>query len=165
MTFLYEVVEKLKIKIPNIKLLLAGKGEKLSEYEVMVIKMDLEDKVIFLGFRKDIHKLLQISDIAVSSSKREGLPVNVMEAMATGLPLVVSNCRGNRDLVKNDVNGYVIDLDDVNNFADAIYKIYLDEALYNKFSKASLDLVSKYSLENVSKDMKEIYTQSLMEGR
>lgn len=163
--FLFKVVEKLKIKIPNIKLLLAGKGDKLSEYKEMVIKMDLVDKVFFLGFRKDIHKLLQISDIAVSSSKREGLPVNVMEAMATGLPLVVSNCRGNRDLVKNEVNGYVIDLDDVDNFADSIYKIYSDEALYNKFSKASLDLIRKYSLENVSKDMREIYTQSLMEGR
>lgn len=163
--FLFKVVEKLKIKIPNIKLLLAGKGDKLIEYEEMVIKMDLEDKVIFLGFRKDIHKLLQISDIAVSSSKREGLPVNVMEAMATGLPLVVSNCRGNRDLVKNEVNGYVIDLDDVDNFADSIYKIYSDEALYNKFSKASLDLIRKYSLENVSKDMRAIYTQSLKEGR
>lgn len=163
--FLIKVLDNIKYKISNIKLLLAGKGDRLAEYEEMVIKMGLEDKVIFLGFRKDIHKLLQISDIAVSSSRQEGLPVNVMEAMATGLPLVVSNCRGNRDLVKNDVNGYVIDLDDVDNFADSIYKIYSDEVLYNKFSKASLDLIEKYSLENVLKDMREMYIQHLMKGR
>jgi glycosyltransferase EpsD len=160
---LFKVVEKLKMKIPNIKLLLAGKGDKLKEYEEMVAKMGLEDKVIFLGYRKDIHKLLQISDVAVSSSKREGLPVNVMEAMATGLPLVVSNCRGNKDLVKNEVNGYVIDLNNVEDFADAIYSIYTDEILYKKFSEASLDLIRKYSLENVTKDMEKIYIKLMLE--
>ncbi len=159
--FLIDTVNSLKDKIPNIKLLLAGRGEKLDDYEKKVNAMNLRNHILFLGYRKDIDKLLQLSDVAVSSSKREGLPVNVMEAMATGLPLVVSNCRGNRDLVKNEVNGYVVDIDDIEKFADSIYKIYSDNTLYRKFSEASLNLIKKYSLENVSKDMEDIYTKCL----
>ncbi|TJX68819.1 glycosyltransferase family 4 protein [Soehngenia saccharolytica] len=159
--FLIEVVGRLKSKIPNIKLLLAGKGIKLNEYKSLVAKMKLNDSIYFLGYRNDINSLLQISDVAVSSSKREGLPVNVMEAMVTGLPLVVTNCRGNRDLVKNGINGYVVDIDDIEGFANSIYKIYSDDTLYRKFSEASLNLIKRYSLENVSKDMEEIYTKYL----
>lgn len=159
--FLIEVVGILKSKIPNIKLLLAGKGIKLNEYKSLVAKMNLNDSIYFLGYRNDINSLLQISDVAVSSSKREGLPVNVMEAMVTGLPLVVTNCRGNRDLVKNGINGYVVDIDDIEGFANSIYKIYSDDTLYRKFSEASLNLIKRYSLENVSKDMEEIYTKYL----
>ena len=54
--------------------------------------------VDFLGYRNDIETLLKISDLAVASSLREGLPVNIMEAMACGLPVIASDNRGHREL-------------------------------------------------------------------
>lgn len=83
-----------------------------------------------------------LSDVAVSSSKREGLPVNVMEAMATGLPLVVTDCRGNRDLVRNGVNGFVVEIDDVKAFADAVDKLYSSGELPRLFGNRSLEIVN-----------------------
>jgi glycosyltransferase EpsD len=67
--------------------------------------------------------------VAVSSSRQEGLPVNVMEAMATGLPLVVSSSRGNRDLVIDGENGIIVDSDNVNEMSNALVKLYKSEEL------------------------------------
>ena len=158
---LINVINLLKNKIPNIKLLLAGNGNYKGQYEKQVRDLGLQDNVKFLGFRKDISNLLKIADIAVASSRREGLPVNVMEAMATGLPLVVTDCRGNRDLVSDGENGYVVGLDDAEGFANAVWKLYVSEGLRQRFGRKNLDLVKKYSLDKVKKEMEEIYSKYL----
>ncbi|NLZ34964.1 MAG: glycosyltransferase family 4 protein, partial [Clostridiales bacterium] len=105
----------------------------------------------------DIPKLLRLSDIVVASSRREGLPVNVMEAMATGLPLVVTKTRGHIDLVKHGINGFVVGIDDIKGFANAINKLYKFETLRENFGKKNLELIKEYSIENVIEQMKEIY--------
>jgi len=61
----------------------------------------LQDKVSFLGFRRDVPELLTASDVFILTSRREGLPRAVMEAMAVGLPIIATDVRGNRDLVKS----------------------------------------------------------------
>lgn len=93
----------------KVKLLLVGTGILKETYEKEIQVNGLEQYVKLLGYRKDIPQLLNISNVLLSLSFREGLPVNVMEAMMAGLPLIVTNCRGNRDLVQNEVNGYVIE--------------------------------------------------------
>lgn len=154
-------VNRLKNKIPNLKLLLVGDGELKEYYKNLVINLNLDNKVDFLGYRKDIANLMLISDVAVSSSRQEGLPVNVMEAMATGLPLVVTNCRGNRDLVLNNKNGFVIEIDDFESFSNKIEQLYMSTNLRNQFGKASLNMVESYSLENVISEIKKIYSNYL----
>lgn len=155
---LINVVSTLKNRIPNIKLLLAGSGPSLGQYKNMVKQLDLVDNVEFLGFRNDIPNLLMLSDIVVASSRREGLPVNVMEAMATGLPVVATDVRGHSDLVKDGENGYLVRLDDIKGFAKAIENLYKDEKLRNKFGKNGIEMVKKYSLNNVLKEMNQIYS-------
>ena len=154
---LIKVVDILKNKIPNVKLLLVGDGKLIEEYKQQVKNLKLENYVHFLGYRRDVPNLMTLADIAVSASRQEGLPVNVMEAMATGLPLVVTDCRGNRDLVVNGENGFVVALDDVDGFAGAIEKLYNLEELRTKFGRANLEMIKKYSLENVMRYMEEIY--------
>ncbi|TYP75664.1 glycosyltransferase family 4 protein [Paenibacillus methanolicus] len=144
-------------EIPQIKLLLAGQGRAFKQLEHIVEEMKLQNHVEFLGYRKDIPDLLKIADVSVSSSRREGLPLNTLEAMATGLPLVLTNCRGNRDLVIKDVNGYVVEQNDLVNFSEAIKDLYASEELRGKYGRASLEMVRQYSLDNVKKEMKEIY--------
>jgi len=152
-----DVIAVLKNKIPNIKLLLVGKGDMQSKYKGQANRLNIEKHVDFLGYRKDVPLLMKIADVAVSASRREGLPVNVMEAMATGLPLVVTNCRGNRDLVKNNINGYVVGIDDKERFVEAILSLYESHELRKKFSDNSLKLVKKYSLNTILNDMEQIY--------
>lgn len=157
---LIDVVNILKDKIPNIKLLLAGSGTLENEYKEQVKQLGVGNNIEFLGYRGDIPNLLMLSDIAVASSRREGLPVNVMEAMATGLPLVVTNVRGHRDLVDDGENGYVIGVNDIEGFVKSIEKLHKDNELRHKLGRRGLELVQKYSLESVLKEMKSIYVET-----
>lgn len=154
---LIDAVSLLKAKIPNIKLLLAGSGNYKTKYEKQVRKLGLEENVEFLGYRTDIPELLRLSDVAVTSSRREGLPVNVMEAMATGLPLVASDCRGNHDLVSNEENGYLINENDVKGFSSSIEYIFKSKEIGNRFREQSLFRVRRYSINNVLKEMENIF--------
>ncbi|MEH7116829.1 glycosyltransferase family 4 protein [Neobacillus vireti] len=156
-----DAISLLKSKIPNIKVLLAGVGILEEQYKQQVLNLGLEENINFLQYRKDIKNLMLISDLAVSASRQEGLPVNVMEAMATGLPLVVTNCRGNRDLVKNNIGGYVLEINDVKGFSDAIKNLYFSKELREKLSQANLEIINDYSLVKVRKEMIEIYQEYL----
>ncbi|MBO8162020.1 MAG: glycosyltransferase family 4 protein [Thermosipho sp. (in: Bacteria)] len=160
---LINAVNILRNKIPNFKLLLVGTGDLIKKYKEQTQNLDLEQYIHFLGYRKDIPNLMAIADIAVSSSRQEGLPVNVMEAMATGLPLVVTDCRGNRDLVRNGENGYVVGIDDVDGFANAVEELYELEELRAKFGQKSLELIKEYSLENVRNKMTKIYSHYIQQ--
>lgn len=154
-------VNILKDKIPNVKLLLAGVGNLEEKYKNQVNDLQITQNVDFLGYCTEVHNFLRISDVGVSSSIREGLPVNVMEAMATGLPLVVTNCRGNADLVNNNVNGYVVGIDNIEQFANAIEGLYNSEDLRNQFGQINIELVKKYSIDNIKMEMNKIYGEWL----
>lgn len=154
---LIDMISLLKHDIPNIKLLLAGVGDLFDQYKSRVKLLGIEEYVHFIGYRNDLGNIMSLSDISVSSSRQEGLPVNVMMAMALGLPLVVTDCRGNRDLVTQGTNGYVVGVNDVNGFAEAVKKIYESQELQNHFSENSLELIKSYSLENIIQEMGKIY--------
>jgi glycosyltransferase EpsD len=154
---LIKAMKKAKDYIPNIKLLLVGDGILFGYYKKLISKLCVEKNVELLGYRKDISDLMSLADVAVSSSRLEGLPVNIMEAMATGLPLIVSNTRGNRDLVIHGKNGIVFELDNISEVKNAFVKLYKDKDLRLKYGKDSLDMVNKYKLDNVLKLMTKIY--------
>ncbi|MEK4293548.1 glycosyltransferase family 4 protein [Paenibacillus sp. FSL R5-0914] len=154
---LIRAVNILKNKIPNIKLLLVGTGEKLEEYKSLSENLDLKDYVEFLGYRNDINNLMLLSDIAISSSRQEGLPVNIMEAISTGLPLLVSNCRGNRDLVINGENGYVFNLKSPDEVALQIIKLHDSQALRKEFYNKNILLREQFAIEKIMEDMIDLY--------
>ncbi|PFP29489.1 glycosyltransferase family 1 protein [Bacillus sp. AFS073361] len=105
---LIESLALVKDEVPNAKLLLAGVGPLLQDCKELSLRLGVDGMVDFLGFRNDIDKLLMISDIAVASSLREGLPVNIMEAMACGLPVIANDNRGHRELIEDSMNGWLI---------------------------------------------------------
>ena len=154
---LIEAIGRVKGEIPNIKLLLVGDGELAAQYKELVVKLELEKTVEFLGYRKDIPHLIRLSDVAISTSRQEGLPVNVMEAMSTGLPLIVTDCRGNRDLVRHGSNGFVVGVDDTEACAEAIKQLYHSKELRSQFAKESRRKIQEYSIDHVIQDMKKIY--------
>lgn len=159
---LIDAIDRVRERVPNIKLLLAGQGALYNQYKKKIKKMHLENNVFLLGSRKDVAELMQLSDLAVSSSRQEGLPVNVMEGMASALPLIVTNCRGNRDLVKNNVNGYVVGINDTVGFSDAIIKIYLSEEDRIRFSQKNKEMIGPYSIENIVEKMAIIYQEYMI---
>lgn len=142
---------------PDIHLLLPGKDSLNGECQRLVNQMNLNNQIHFLGYRKDIPKLLKISDLSLSSAFQEGLPVNIMEAMYIGLPIVASNCRGNRDLVKDGVNGYLIDLKDEKKFRSSVEVLYKSKTKMLEFGEKSKSIIKDYLLDIIMERMINIY--------
>ena len=107
--FLIKAMKELVAKDSRYQLLLVGPDELNGKYQRLAEKLGVSEHVKFLGFRKDIPELMQISDVAVSSSKREGLPVNLIEAGMAGLPIVATDCRGVRDVCEMVKGGVAVE--------------------------------------------------------
>lgn len=152
-------MRKLVKEKPNIHLLLVGRGKLESFYKKKIKEYNLQRNIHMLGYRKDIPQLLKISNVLISLSHREGLPVNVMEAMASGLPIIATDCRGNRDLILNGQNGYIVKTDDIVGLEEKI--LFLSENINacEQFKEKSKDLIKKYGKEKIKTRMEKIYME------
>lgn len=160
-TMLINATKKLKSLIPNIKLLLVGVGSELERCKELAKRLDVTDQVLFLGYRQDVNELYTLADLAVASSYREGLPVNVMEAMAIGLPIIATDIRGHRDLISDKQNGYLVSCNDVDEMSKRIYALYSSKETYEKISKENMEKIKNYSLEKVVNQLSVIYKEHL----
>ena len=155
--FAVDMMAHLIQRIPEALLLLVGEGEAREELEKKIQVLGLEKNVKLLGYRTDIPELMSLSDVAFSSSRQEGLPVNVMEAMASGLPVVVSDCRGNRDLVEHKHNGFVFQEDDLFDVLNRLERLALSPVLREKFGRTNRERIEPFGIEAVDKEMTQIY--------
>ncbi|WP_191565573.1 glycosyltransferase family 4 protein [Metabacillus idriensis] len=161
---LLNAISLLKEKLPYAKLLLAGEGTLLEECKQLAKTKGIEHMVHFLGFRNDIDTILPMCDLAVGSSLREGLPVNIMEAMACGLPVVATENRGHGELVEDGVNGWVVSNEDVQTLAEHIYSLSTDHLKREIFgSNGRILIESQYSIKQVLEEKSKIYMKYMTE--
>lgn len=153
---LIEGMKLLVARYPNVHLLLPGKDSLSGFHQKLAIKSGLTENVHFLGYRNDIARLLKITDLSVSASRREGLPVNIMEAMYLAIPAVVMDCRGNRDLVKDGLSGYVINHDH-NIFYAKVSSLYAAADIRRKMGLAAKINSEQFLLKTIAQSMLEIY--------
>lgn len=156
---LIKAIKRLKDDNNNVTLLLVGKGRYEPKLLKLIKKMKLEENVKLLGYRSDIVKILSITDIYLASSLREGLPVNVMEAMYMGLPIIAVDNRGHRELVQHNENGFIVEQNSAmeNNMSNYLNLLVNDKHLREKFGNDSKGKVREYTLNNVINSMNKIY--------
>ncbi len=117
-----------------------------------------ENVVCFLGNRNDIPELLRLSDIAVLPSYREGLPKALLEAAATGLPLVATDVPGCREVVQDGVNGFLVPPENAQKLANALEILAEDSHLRERMGRESLKRAEMYfSEEKINTEILEIY--------
>lgn len=153
--WLINTLEKFLKEKNNVHLLLPGKDILNGKIEKQINNLGLNQKVHILGYRTDIPQLLRISNISVSSSRQEGLAVNIMEAMYTGLPIVATDCRGNSELIQNGKSGYIVKQGDSESFVKRINKIYEENNI--KTIDKGKRYVKKYLIDNILKQYIRIY--------
>ncbi len=113
-------------------------------------EMGVSQQVEFLGWRSDIGELLNMADICVASSIREGFGLNIIEAMYCGLPVVATNNRGHSTIIRNNVNGYLVDVNDYKKMAEYVEQIIRNGIEYIKPTKSEL---RKYDSELVADEL------------
>ena len=141
-------VASLKDKCPRLKALFMGKGEKAKYLENLCNELNVDDKIKFLGYRHDVNRVLSVCNLGVSASVREGLGVNLLEEMASELPIVASENRGHKDIVTEDI-GILVQADSVDGFAEAILSFYKSPEKCEAVSKNNLEDCKKFDVEVV----------------
>lgn len=142
-----------EIENKNVHYVIAGRGRLKGDLIKLSVKLNISDRVHLLGYRKDIGELYKVSDIFCFPSKREGLPVSVMEAMVCGLPVICSNIRGSNDLLDEGKGGFLFDL---KKDVPKILNIYLrqlinDDKLRESMSNYNANKVNEFDIESVKK--------------
>ncbi|WP_394218321.1 glycosyltransferase family 4 protein [Halobacillus trueperi] len=161
---LLQAMEVLKKDVPQARLLLAGEGCTWNECKELAKKLGVEHRVDFLGYRNDIKEMVSMCDVVAASSLREGLPVNIMEAMACSIPVVAIDNRGHRELVKDNVNGWVLQKNEVMGFSKKLKMIAQVEDVKEKLGVNARNMIlSKYSTNKVIKQNSRVY-QTYMDG-
>ena len=160
-SFFIKNIPELKKRIPNLKVIMPGRGVQLKEMKILAVNLEVDDIIWFPGYRKDINLLCAISDLYVTTSRQEGLPISVIEAMASGLPIVASSIRGQTDAVLPGRNGELYQLDNNADFVGKILELYKNPELRTEMRKNNIEDSRKYSVDIAVKKMAEIYGECM----
>jgi len=162
--FLLRAFSKLLKNIDNVKLLLIGQAFRdeadCSEQDIInfIEKNGIENKVLMVGPRSDIPELLNIMDIFCLTSHKEGMPISLIEAMATSLPVVGTDVDGIRDVVRNGENGFVVPLDDTKELEKKLLTLLSDETLRKAMGNASETIAQQnYSLDKCLNQYEKLF--------
>ncbi len=151
------IIANLKNKIPKLRLILPGRGNRKEYYREIAKKNHVDDIVQFPGYLSNIDEFIKLSDISVASSLREGLGLNVIEGMACGKPVVASDNRGHRELICNGENGYLFDPDDIKVASNLILRLHNSPYLQKQMGNVGIKQAKRYSLDAVIEEMRKIY--------
>lgn len=152
-------------KLPdNVGLLLPGRGGLLDECKDYAEYLEVSHRVVFPGQAADMNPWYAAADCAVSSSRSEGLPFNIMEAMYCGLPVVATDVKGNCDLVRSEQTGLLFPYGDAERCARQVMRLMEDPELAGRLAKAGQDSVRPYSLEAVLPQVLEEYNRLIPLG-
>lgn len=149
------IVNAMQYLDSNYKLLLIGKGELENEIKIQVKKLSLDEKIDFLGYRKDIPEILKMADVCVLSSHYEGLPISALEAMASGIPFVATKAPGLKDLVVGA--GEVFEPENSLELSEIIKKICTDDGYRLEISKKCMARAKEYDIKETVKEYINIY--------
>ena len=154
---LIQAMDLLDDQYPKIKALLVGEGPKLGELQQEVKQRGLTHYIQFLGFRSDINELINVSNIGVLLSYREGLPRNLMELMACGRKVIGTNIRGCRDIIVDETVGSLVSVGDEKGLALAIEQQYLKQERSHSLSPH----LESYQVESILKHLNSIYQKEV----
>lgn len=148
---------------PEVKFLVVGGGELLKELNAFVKKLGIEEKVIFLGWRRDMDLIYADLDVVVLTSINEGTPVTLIEAMASAKPVVATRVGGVPDVVKDGVTGILVPPEDVIGLTQGILKLLEDKKLREDLGRAGREFVrERFSKDRLIRDMENLYTTILV---
>ena len=162
-----DVLAKIKQSLPNIHLVLMGVGHYSPNLESVKNKiqlLSLKDNITLLDWtsREDIFNIVKNSQLYLTTARYEGLPYSVIESLALGKAIVATDADGNRDLVKDNYNGYLIYDEDAEKLARAVIEILNSEDKRSEFEKNSLELFyDKFDMTKNIELLEDIYRKEI----
>ncbi len=156
-TFLLRALAELIKQRKDVRHILVGEDFTEGKIKKRAEDLGVADFVEFYGHRNDVHNILPMCDMEVASSLREGLPVNVMESLACGLPVIATDNRGHRELVKDGGNGFLVHPESPEEMARKVAELADDKLKYERMSDKAVSSAVPYKVEAVIEEMMAVY--------
>ena len=144
-------------EVPKAKLLLAGNGPERENLEGLIVELGLQEHVEMLDYCTYLEKYQKAVDLGISCSKREGLPLNVVESMMTKNPVIVSKNRGHRELVEHGTNGYLVDVNNAQKMKDYVAELLQDETHCVEMGEEAERFARDFGFISVKKELEKVY--------
>lgn len=156
----YSIVKK---AIPSSKLIIIGDGPFRNKLRMLINNLKLKNDVMLLGLQLNPFKFLKASDIFIFTSKWEGFPNVLIEAMACGLPIISTNCKtGPKEILQANEYGFLVEVEDIEEIAKKMILLAKNPNLIKKFSKKSLHRVKFYTFEKILQQWIKLIEQSII---
>lgn len=149
---------------PKLQYFICGKGPEEENLKELAESLCVTEQIHFLGFRSDIKELLVAADIFLFTTKQEGLPRSMMEAMASGLPCIASKIRGNTDLLDGTEGGFLCETTDTAAYAEKLKLLANDKALRRAMGENNLIAIQKFNTETVNEELRKVYETEFSGG-
>ena len=161
-TYLIKAMVKVRQKFPDVALVIAGKGSLEGILKEEAAELGIGNSVHFVGPRLDMPDLLNLFDLYVLPSNWEGLPIVLLEAMASSCPIVATAVGGNSMAIKHGYNGSLIEPRNPDKLAEEIIRVLSDKNIMNKYARNGYDTFAKdFSAEIMTREYERLYLRSL----
>jgi len=159
--YLIEAMAIIHQEMPDVKLIIVGEGIEREKLEALAKKLDLKECIQFAGQvpQEKIPLFMQQGDVFVLPSLSEGFPLVLLEAMACGLPIVATRVGGIPDILKDGINGYLVNTEKCDEISIKILILIKNEILWREISENNLLFVKKFYWGGVIERISEIYQQ------
>ncbi len=160
--FLIEAFKKVVREFPSAQLILVGEGRIKPELVSLAKTLSIEKNVIFIPSVLDTSLVLSIMDIFVMASVQEGLGLAIMEAMASGIPVIATEVGGIKNLIKNNETGILVHASDAGALADAVITLLRDRNRAKALASSAQDFIRKeFSLDKMVNKTEALYASLL----
>ena len=142
---------------PKLQYFICGKGPEEENLKALAENLGVSNQIHFLGFRSDIKELITAADVFLFTTKQEGLPRSMMEAMASGLPCVASKIRGNTDLLDGTEGGFLCEPTDASAYAEKLKLLANDKNLREMMGRNNLITIQNFDTETANEYLRKVY--------
>lgn len=154
-----EVAKKLKDNGLNYTLHILGDGTLKNDISNKIHRYNLEENIILHGAVNNVSYYLSKADILISTSNYEGIPLSILEALASSLPVICTDVGGNVDLIFNGENGFLIEKGNVNKMVKSIIEIYKNEDKRKEMALNAREKSKKYDISNTMVEYEKLYKE------
>lgn len=155
--------KKVRERYPNAILRFIGGGALIDEVKHIAGELELSDSVIFEGTQSNVYPYLNAADLFVFPSHYEGMPMTLIEAMGSALPIVATEVGGIPDMLKNDESACLCECNP-EAIAEACLKMLGDKSLRERLGRGALEAAQKFSADNMAARYVEIYSKNKISG-
>ena len=151
------MMQKIIKRYPDALLLVAGNGSEKENLGNLISELQLSDNVRMLGYCTNLEEYQKMIDLSVACSKREGLPLNIVESMLAENPVVATKNRGHCELIEEGKTGYLVDVDDVDKMAERVIELLDDIDKLESMKKNCREFALQYGNKSVKEELRKIY--------